>query len=92
MCYTSGQWGMYRVYRNYAAALIHPFIFFIFLSLQFSSIKIFVGVFSKTEAKKVETSYKHEEWVVVLCLPKSGGYCLFIPLVLHFSFSPIFKY
>ena len=33
--------GMYRVYRNHATALIHPFIFFIFLSLQFSNIKIF---------------------------------------------------
>ena len=37
---------MYRVYRNHAAALICPFIFFIFLSLQFSN--IFVTLFSGT--------------------------------------------
>ena len=31
--------GMYRVYRNHAAALIRP-LFLILISLQFSSIKI----------------------------------------------------
>ena len=37
--------GMYRVYRNQAAAHIRPFIFFIFLSLQFSNIKNFRHTF-----------------------------------------------
>ena len=41
----------YRVYRNHAAALIRPFVFcvffFIFLSLQFSNIKIFSSHFSQ---------------------------------------------
>ena len=40
---------IYRVYRNHAAAFICPFIFFILLSLQFSSIKtFFVTLFSGT--------------------------------------------
>ena len=39
---------MYHVYWNQAAALIHPFIFFIFLSLQFSALKFFVTLFSGT--------------------------------------------
>ena len=29
------------------------------------------------------------QWVDVLCIPESGCCCLFIPLFLHFSFSPI---
>ena len=42
----SGQ--MYRVYRNQAAASYSSLYFFIFLSLQFSNIKIFVTLFSGT--------------------------------------------
>ena len=38
---------MYCVYRNHAAAYIHPLIFFVFLSLQFSNLKIFVTLFSR---------------------------------------------
>ena len=43
---------MYRVYRNASAALICPFIFFIFLSLLFSNIKIFITLFSGTVRPK----------------------------------------
>ena len=52
---------MYRVYRNQAAAAYLSLYFFIFLSLQFSNIKI-----------------------------ESDCCCLFVPLFLHFSSSPIF--
>ena len=44
----SGQ--MYLVYRNQAAAAYSSLYFFIFLPLQFSNIKIFVTLFSGTEA------------------------------------------
>ena len=37
---------MYRVYRNQAAAAYSSIYFFIFLSLQFSNINIFVTLFS----------------------------------------------
>ena len=67
--------------------LIRPFIF-LFISLQFSSIKHFRRCFLGTyEAQKVETSYKQEQWMDVLCIPKSVCCCLFILLVLHFSFK-----
>ena len=36
---------MYRIYRNHTAALIRPFIFFIFLSLQFLDFKNFRHTF-----------------------------------------------
>ena len=39
---------MYRVYRNQAAAAYSSLYFFIFLSLQFSNIKVFVTLFSGT--------------------------------------------
>ena len=39
---------MYRVYRNQAAGAYSSLYFFIFLSLQFSNIKIFVILFSAT--------------------------------------------
>ena len=42
----SGQ--RYRVYRNQAAAAYSSFYFFIFLSLQFSTLKFFVTLFSGT--------------------------------------------
>ena len=37
-------WGVFHIYQNHAAALIQPFIFFIFLSLQFSDLKNFVAL------------------------------------------------
>ena len=42
----SGQ--MYHVYRNQAAAAYSSFYFFIFLSLQFSTLKFFVTIFLRT--------------------------------------------
>ena len=61
---------MYRVYRNQAAVAYSSLCFFcifIFLSLQLSSIKLFCqGFLGNYEAKKFETSYKHEQWVDIL--------------------------
>ena len=37
---------MYRVYRNHAAAYIHPFIFSFFFLSNFQTLKIFVTLFS----------------------------------------------
>ena len=39
---------MYRVYRNQAAAAYSSLYFFIFLSLQFSTLKFFITLFSGT--------------------------------------------
>ena len=87
----SGQ--MYCVYQNQAAAAYLSLYFFIFLSLQFSNIKIFCHTFLRNcEAWKVDFWYTHGQWADVLCIPKSGCCCLFVPLFLHFSFSPIFKH
>ena len=52
----SGQ--MYRVYRNQTAAAYLSLYFFIFLSRQFSNIKIFLHSFLRNcEALKIETWY-----------------------------------
>ena len=60
-------------------------LFFIFLSLQFSNIKLFCHTFlSNCEALKVETWYTRGQWADVLCVPESGCCCLFVPLFLHF--------
>ena len=80
------------VYTRIRLLLIHPIIFFIFLSLQFSNIKIFRHTFLRNcEAYKIETWYVHGQWADVWCLLESGC-CLFIPLFLNFSFCPIFKH
>ena len=40
----------------------------------------------------IETWYTRGQWTDVLCIPESGCCCLFVPLFLHFSFSPIFEH
>ena len=61
----SGQ--MYCVYRNQAAAA-YLSLYFIFLSFPFSSIKIFVGVFSGTARPRLK-----------LCTTMNSGwmYCVY---------------
>ena len=77
---------MYHVYLM--LLLLFVSLFFSFFFFQFSSIKNCHRSFLKNcEAKKVKTSYKHEQWVVVLCVPKSGCCRLFIPSVFHFFLS-----
>ena len=81
------------MYQNQAAAAYLSLYFFIFLSLQFSNIKIFCHTFLRNcEAWKVDTWYTRGQWADVSCVPESGCYCLFVLLFLHFSFSPIFKH
>ena len=88
-----GSGWMYRVLRNKPAVAAYlSLYFFIFLSLQFSNIKFFCHTFLRNcEAKKIKTWYTGGQLVNVLCIPESGCCCLFVPLFLHFSFSPIFK-
>ena len=82
---------MYHVYWDQAAAAYLSLYFFIFLSLQFSNIAIFCHTFLRNcEALKVETWYKRGQWTDVSCIPQSGYCCLFVPLLLHFSFSQFF--
>ena len=62
---------MYRVYQNQAAAAYLFLYFFIFLSLQFSNIKMFCHTFLRNcEAQKVETLYPRGQWVDESCIPK----------------------
>ena len=51
----SGQ--MYHIYQNQAAASYSSLYFFIFLSLQFSTLKFFITLFSGTVRPRIETWY-----------------------------------
>ena len=50
-CLDSGQ--MYHVYQNQAAASYSSLYFFIFLSLQFSTLKFFITLFSRTVRPRI---------------------------------------
>ena len=83
----SGQ--LYHVNQNQAAAAYLSLYFFIFLSLQFSTLIFLVTLFSGTvRPRRLKIC---GQWADVSCIPESGCCCLFIPLFLHFSFSPIFN-
>ena len=86
----SGQ--MYYVYWNQAAAAAYSsHYFFIFLSLQFSTLKFLVTLSSGTLRLRRLKLSTHGHWAAVSCVPESGCCYLFIPLFLHFSFSPVFN-
>ena len=79
--------------NNFRTSVVFIPLLFSFFSLQFSSIKRFSSEFSRgLWGLEGWTSYKYEQWVDVLCIWKSGCCRLCVLLVLHFSFSPIFKY
>ena len=83
----------YCVYQNQAAAAYLSLYFFIFLSSQLSNINIFRHTFLRNcEAYKVETWYTCGQSMHVSCIQELGCCCLFVPLLVHFSFSPIFSY
>ena len=86
----SGQ--MYRVYRNQAApAYSSLYSLFFFLS-NFQTLKYFVTLFSGTVRPirlKLDT---RGQWADVSRIWESGCCCIFVPLFLPFSFSPIFKH
>ena len=95
-----GSGHMYRVYWNQAAAAYSSFYFFIFLSLQFSTLKFFITLFSRTvrpRRLKLDTRIDngqmyHVYWIRLL---------LFIPLIIssffflsnfqHWNFWPHFS-
>ena len=58
---------MYRIYRNHAAALIRPFNFFIFLSLQFLDFKKFSSHFSQELWGREDWNLVHT-WTVGRCI------------------------
>ena len=81
----SGQ--MYHVYRNQAVALICPFISSFFFPI--FNIEVFSSLFSGTvRPRRLKLG---GQWADVSCIPEAGCCCLFVPLFLHFSFSPIFN-
>ena len=80
---------MYRVYRNQAAALIRPFISSFFFLSSFQTLKFFITLFSGTVRPR---RLKLDSHMDTEHIPESVCCCLFIPLFLHFSFSPIFKH
>ena len=86
--WTVGRYIMYT--RSGCCCLFIPL--FIFLSLQFSTLKFFVTLFTgAVRSRRLKLSTRGQ-WADVLWIPESGCCCLFIPLFLHFSFSPIFKH
>ena len=85
---------MYRVYQNQAIPAYSSLYFFIFLSLQFANIKCFFHTFLRNyEPYKIESRYTGAQRLAVSCILESDCCCfLFIPLFLHFPFTPIFKH
>ena len=84
----SGQ--MYHVHRNQAAAAYSSLYFFIFLSLQFSTLKFFVTLFSGTmrpRRLKISTHVDSGQIYHMYQNQAAAAYSF-----LHFSFSPIFMY
>ena len=63
---------MCRVYQSQAAAAYLSLYFFIFLSFQFSNIKMFLSHLSQElwGLDWVETLYPRGQWVVESCMPK----------------------
>ena len=80
----SGQ--MYHVYQNQAAAAYSSFYFFIFLSLQFSTLKFLVTHFSGTVS--LEDWYLVHTWTVGRCImyPRIRLVLLIGPFISSFFF------
>ena len=72
---------------------IHFFI--LHFSFQLSNFKIFLTLLSGTVRPtnlKLGTDMESGCMYSVLSIPELGCYFLFVPLFLHFSFSPLFKH
>ena len=80
---------MYRVYRNQAATSYLSLISLFFFLSNVQKLKNFVTLSSGTMRP---AWYTCQQWVDVSCIPESGCCPLFVPLFLHFSFSPIVKH
>ena len=83
----SGQ--MYHVYQNQAAAAYSSLYCFIFLSLQFSTLKFFITLFSGTVRPRRWNIGIHIDSGQMYHVLESGCCCLFIPLFLPLKFSNI---
>ena len=86
----SGQ--VYHVYQNQASAAYLSLNFFIFLSLQFSTLNFFVTLFSATmrpRRLKIGTLVDSGQMYHVKQIQAAA---LIYPFISSFSFSPIFKH
>ena len=84
----SGQ--MYHVDRNQAAAAYSSLYFFIFLSLQFSTLKFFITLFSGTVRPRRLKLGTHMDSGWMYCVYQNQAAVAYSSL--YFSFSPIFKH
>ena len=74
---------MYRLYRNQAAAAYSSLYFFIFLSLQFSKIKIFCHFSQELVRPRRLKLGTHGQWADVSCIQELAAAAY---LSLYFSF------
>ena len=82
---------MYRFYRNQAAAAYLIFYFFIFLSLQFSNIKIFVTLLSGTVRSRRLKLGTHMDNGQIYCVYRNQAAAAYSSLY-FFIFFPILKH
>ena len=88
-----GNWQMYHVYRNQAAAAYLSLYFFIFLSLQFSTLKFFVTLSSGTvrpRRLKLGTHMDSEQMYHIYWNQAAASYSsLYFFIVLSLQFSTL---
>ena len=70
--------------------LICPFISSFFSLSNYQTLTFFITLFSGTV--RPETWYRCGQSVHVSCIQELGCCCLFVPVLVHFSFSPSFSY
>ena len=72
--------------------LIHPFSSSFFFLSNFQTLKIVFAHFTGTVRPRKLILGTHVDNGWVYCVSRSGCCCLFVPLFLYFSSSPIFKH
>ena len=83
---------MYRVYRNQAAATYLSLYFFVFLSLQFSNIKIFVTLLSGTVRPRKLKLGTHMDSGWMYRVYQNQAAAAYLSLYFLFFLSPVFKH
>ena len=83
---------MYRLHRNQTDALICPFIFSFFFLSNFQALKYFVTLFSGTVMSRMLKLGTHVYNWQMYRVYRNQAAASYVPLFLHFSFSPIFKH
>ena len=82
-------WQMYHVYQNQASAACSSLYFFIFLSLQFSTLKFFITFFPGTmRPRRLKLGTRMDSGQMYHVYQIQAAAALF----LHFSFSPILSH